>query len=80
MHHCQELTCFINLGDHVMEAINWKINYEYMKFQANDVHWGKSKIYITNNVYVQYTCNLLFLCRSLQHIKKWYIINNIVQI
>jgi len=38
MDHCQELACFINLGDHVMEAINWRINCEYMKFQANDVH------------------------------------------
>jgi hypothetical protein len=38
MDHCQELACFIIMGDHVMETINWRINCEYVKFQTNDVH------------------------------------------
>jgi hypothetical protein len=37
--------------------------YKYYKY-----YFLKSKIYVNNNVYVQHTCNLLFLCISLNNI------------
>jgi hypothetical protein len=51
-----------------------------IKTQIQNKVLKKSEIYVSNNVYVQFaSCNLLFLYRSLQHIKWWHIINNIVQ-
>jgi len=32
MDYCQELACFIDLGDHVMDTIMWRMNYEFTKF------------------------------------------------
>jgi len=43
--------------------------YINIKFWFQNKVEGKFKLYVSIKVYVQYTCNLLFLCRSLQHNK-----------
>jgi hypothetical protein len=44
--YCQELACLTNLRYHVMEAITWRINCEFMKFQAIDAHIGQNALYM----------------------------------
>jgi hypothetical protein len=46
MDYCQELACFTNLGDRVMEAIMWRISCEFTKFQAANAHLGQDALYL----------------------------------
>jgi hypothetical protein len=46
MDYCHEPTNFINLGDHVMETIMWRVSYEFTKFQAIDAHLGQDALYL----------------------------------
>jgi hypothetical protein len=46
MDYYQELVCLTNLGDHAMEIIMWKMNYEFTKIYAIDVHLGLDALYL----------------------------------
>jgi hypothetical protein len=46
MDYYHELACFIDLGDHVTEAIMWRVSYEFTKFQVVDAHLGHDALYL----------------------------------
>ncbi len=46
MDYCQELAYLINLGDHVMEVIMWRVSCEFTKFQATNAHLGQDALYL----------------------------------
>jgi hypothetical protein len=46
MDYYQELACLTNLGDCAMEAIRWKMSYQFTKFQVIDAHLGQDALYL----------------------------------
>jgi len=60
MDYYQELACFINLGDCAMEAIMWRVNCEFTKFQVVNDHLGQNTLYLQAAIlYIQHLVDKL---------------------
>jgi hypothetical protein len=46
MNYFQKLVYFTDLGNYVMEAIMWRVSYEFTKFQATNTHLGQDALYL----------------------------------
>ncbi len=50
MDYCQELVYLTNLGNRAMEAITWKMNWEFTKFQVAYAHLGQGALYLQTTI------------------------------